>query len=77
AYLTVRPADDDTDELGIVTHGPDSSKVTSQTGDLLNSWAQDRPAQPIVTAYPATTPNGHLEPGTRLTRPDTRLTISW
>ncbi|WP_329143011.1 methyltransferase, FxLD system [Streptomyces sp. NBC_01456] len=77
AYLAVRPIDDDTDELGIVTHGPDSSKVTEQADDLLSHWAQDRPAQPVGTAYPASTPDGQLQPGARITRPDTHLTISW
>lgn len=77
AYLTARPVSDDTDELGIVTHGPDSSKVTGQVTDLLNRWSQTRPAQPVITAYPAATSDAQLEPGARVTRPDTRLTISW
>ncbi|WP_329128233.1 methyltransferase, FxLD system [Streptomyces sp. NBC_01465] len=77
AYLTVRRVDDDTDELGIVTHGPDINKISGQAGDLLRRWAQDRPAQPVVTAYPSTTRVGQLQPGTYVARPDTRLTIGW
>ncbi|MGW0827123.1 methyltransferase, FxLD system [Streptomyces sp. NPDC002845] len=77
AYLAVRPVDDDTDELSIVTHGPDSSKVTGQVNELLHRWGQDRPAQPVITAYPAATSDDQLEPGARVTRPDTRLTINW
>lgn len=77
AYLTARPIDDDTDELGITTHGPDANKVASQVNDLLHHWSQKRPAQPIVTAYPATTPDDRLAPGARVNRPETRLTIGW
>ncbi|MBO1415407.1 hypothetical protein [Streptomyces sp. FH025] len=77
AYLTTRPVSDDADELGIVTSGPDSHKLSAQTADLLHSWGQERPAQPIITAYPSATPDNRLEAGARITRPDTRLTISW
>ncbi|MFD4394325.1 hypothetical protein [Kitasatospora sp. NPDC058478] len=45
--------------------------------DLLHAWGQIRPAQPTITAYPATIPDDQLETGARITRPDTRLTISW
>lgn len=77
AYLTSRPVSDDADELGIVAHGPDSHKVTGQVSDLLHHWSQHRPAQPLITAYPATVPEVQLPPVARVTRPDTRLTISW
>ncbi|WP_435178731.1 methyltransferase, FxLD system [Actinacidiphila sp. bgisy145] len=77
SYLTTRPVDDDTDELGLITHGPDSNKLNSQVLDLLSRWNDERPAQPVITAYPAATPDGQLAPGAHVTRPDTRLTISW
>ena len=77
AYLTARPISDDADELGLVTHGPDSSKLNRQALDLLNRWSEQRPTQPVITAYPAATPDDQLSPGARVTRPDTRLTISW
>ncbi|MFJ6138625.1 methyltransferase, FxLD system [Kitasatospora sp. NPDC092286] len=77
AYLTTRAVDDDTDELGIAAYGPDADKLAALTGDLLHHWSRKRPAQPTVTAHPAATPDDRLGPGTRITRPHTRLTISW
>ncbi|MEN8649453.1 methyltransferase, FxLD system [Streptomyces sp. 21So2-11] len=76
-YLTARPAGEDANELGLIAHGPGSSKLLGQAGDLLRRWSQGRPAQPIVTAYPATTPDDRLAPGVRVNRPETRLTIGW
>ncbi|PZT72947.1 MULTISPECIES: methyltransferase, FxLD system [unclassified Streptomyces] len=77
AYLTTRPVDDDTYELGITTHGPDANKIAAEVNDLLHHWSRERPAQPIVTAYPAATPDDHLAHGARVDRPETRLTIGW
>ncbi|WP_455362348.1 methyltransferase, FxLD system [Streptomyces sp. SYSU K21746] len=77
AYLTTRPVDDYTDELGITAHGPDSDKLTAQVNDLLHRWDQQRPAQPAITAYPSSTGDDQLEAGAHVTRPDTRLTVAW
>ncbi|WP_329064633.1 methyltransferase, FxLD system [Streptomyces sp. NBC_01429] len=76
-YLAARPAGEDANALGLIAHGPDSGKLIGQVNDLLRRWSQERPAQPVVTAYPATTPDDRLAPGVRVTRPETRLTISW
>lgn len=77
AYLTVRAVSDEANELGIRAHGPDSSGLLGQVNDLLHRWSRDRPAQPIVHAYPASTPDSQLAPGARVDRPETRLTIGW
>lgn len=77
AYLTARPVNDDADELGITAHGPDAEKLTEQVADLLRRWSQERPAQPVITAYPAATDDDQIEHGAQVTRPDTRLTIGW
>ncbi|MEU7162031.1 methyltransferase, FxLD system [Streptomyces chrestomyceticus] len=79
AYLTARPVDDDADELGIVAHGPHHHlhHLRSQTLRLLHSWAEQRPGEPTITAHPASTPDGRLAGGARITRPNIRLTISW
>ncbi|PRX97895.1 protein-L-isoaspartate(D-aspartate) O-methyltransferase [Allonocardiopsis opalescens] len=77
AYLTARPVGDDADELGITAHGPDADRIAEQINDLLHRWGQERPAQPVITAYPAATQDGRLEAGARVDRPDTRLTINW
>ncbi|MFD4144097.1 methyltransferase, FxLD system [Streptomyces sp. NPDC058572] len=77
AYLTARSIDDDTDELGITVHGPDADKLSAHVNDLLHRWAEQRPTQPVVTAYPSSTGDDELAAGARVTRPDTRLTIAW
>lgn len=63
--------------LGLIAHGPDSSKLLGQVNDLLRRWSQERPEQPVFTANPAATPNDRLATGVRVTRPETRLTIGW
>ena len=76
AYLTTRPADDSTDELGLTTHGPDH-QLTDRAAELLHTWSHQRPTQPTITARPATTPVDQLTPGAHVTRPNTHLTITW
>ncbi|MFI0242540.1 methyltransferase, FxLD system [Streptomyces sp. NPDC016845] len=77
AYLTARPAHDDADEIGLIAHGPDSNELTSQTTAALRAWSETRPAQPTVTAYPATTSSDHMTTGYHVTRPETHLQIDW
>ncbi|WP_326778315.1 methyltransferase, FxLD system [Streptomyces sp. NBC_01445] len=77
AYVTARPAGENANELGLIAHGPDSSKLLGQVNDLLRRWSQERPEQPVVTAYPATTPDARLAAGVHVTRPETRLTVGW
>lgn len=78
AYLAARPLSDEADELGVVAHGPDSRKLADQTSDLLRYWSRERPAQPIITAYPVGTPSDQLSPGAHIiVRPESSLTIAW
>jgi protein-L-isoaspartate(D-aspartate) O-methyltransferase len=77
AYLALRQCGTSTDELGVTAHGPDSDKVAANLLELLHEWDRDRPSQPIITAHPAGTPDEQLPPGTLISRPHTRLTISW
>jgi protein-L-isoaspartate(D-aspartate) O-methyltransferase len=77
AYLAVRTIDDDTDELGIVTHGPDADKFTGQFGDLVHQWNEQRPEQPLITAWPAASPEGQVPAVALVVRPETRLGINW
>ncbi|MCZ9354128.1 hypothetical protein ACFW4O_26945 [Streptomyces mutabilis] len=89
--MTARPAGEDANEFGLIAHGADSSKLLGQVNDLLRRWSQsrrrpnhgslaadsqDRPPQPVVTAYPATTPGDRLAADVRVTRPETRLTVA-
>ncbi|MGH3868018.1 MAG: methyltransferase, FxLD system [Pseudonocardiaceae bacterium] len=75
AYLAARPASDEAIELGVIAHGPDSSTLAGRASELLHLWSQERPAQPIITAYPVGAPNNKLSSGTHIGRPDTSLTI--
>ncbi|MFC3980465.1 methyltransferase, FxLD system [Streptosporangium jomthongense] len=77
AYLTLRQHGPISEELGITAHGPDGERLAAHLTELLHQWNRTRPAQPIITAYPAGTPDDRLAPGIRIERPDTRLTISW
>lgn len=77
AYLAAQPASDEAIELGVIAHGPDSSKLAGRASELLHRWSQERPAQPIITAYPVGTPSDKLSSGAHIGRPDTRLTIVW
>lgn len=77
AYLAARPASDEAIKLGVIAHGPESTKLAGQASELLHHWSQERPAQPIITAYPVGTPSDKLSSGTHIGRPDTSLTIGW
>lgn len=76
AYLAARSRDDDTIELGIVAHGPDSRGLVAVLDDLLQRWGEERPAQPTMTATPAT--SAVRSPGrVMVVRKHTRLTVTW
>lgn len=77
AYLTLRPRSSDTDELGVIAHGPDSAKLIAETTDLLQQWRREQPLQPTITAQPASTPDHQRPHGHHIDRPQTRLTIAW
>lgn len=76
-YLVLRPRGGDSDELGVIAHGPDSATLAAQTAELLHQWNRHRPAQPIITAQPAHTPDDQRPHGYHIDRPGTRLTIAW
>lgn len=77
AYPTLRPETETTSELGIAAYGKDSEQLAAQTAALLRQWSQARPVQPVITAYPAGTPETQLAPGQRIDRLGTRLTVNW
>jgi protein-L-isoaspartate(D-aspartate) O-methyltransferase len=77
AYLAFRSHGDRRNELGVIAHGPDNAKLADHTVDLLHEWNHQRPNQPVITAYPAGTPDDQLASGYRIDRPDTRLIIAW
>jgi protein-L-isoaspartate(D-aspartate) O-methyltransferase len=77
AYLTLRPHGSACDEFGVIAHGPDSAKLVAETTELLHRWRREQPAQPVITAQPASTPDDQRPAGHHIDRPETRLTIAW
>ncbi|MGH3856755.1 MAG: methyltransferase, FxLD system [Pseudonocardiaceae bacterium] len=76
-YLALRPHGSDSDELGVIAHGPDRATLAAHTTELVHQWNRERPGQPIITAQPAQTPDDQRPHGYHIDRPDTRLTIAW
>ena len=77
AYVTARPVDDDTNELGVTVHGPDSAKLAPAALSLLWEWHRQRPAQPAITARRTPAAPGTAPGPACLPRPHTTLTIAW
>ncbi|GAA4239285.1 methyltransferase, FxLD system [Actinomadura meridiana] len=77
AYIAARQHGPASKELGIVAHGPAGRRLIDQFIDLLSEWNHNRPARPVITAHRAGTADDLLGPGSRIERPDTRLTINW
>ena len=77
AYITARPIDDDTNELGVTVHGPDSAKLAQAALSLLQQWHRQRPAQPIINAFRAPAEPCAATSAIRLARPCSTLTIAW
>ncbi|MGQ0777844.1 MAG: hypothetical protein ACT4NY_26115, partial [Pseudonocardiales bacterium] len=77
AYLAARELTDDVNELGVIVHGPDHTKLTAHTIDLLHQWDHQRPGQPTITAHRVDNPGALNSIGARITRPHTVITIVW
>jgi protein-L-isoaspartate(D-aspartate) O-methyltransferase len=64
AYLTLRgPEPEATErrwELGAIGHGPSGAQLAERLCEQIRAWDRDRTAQPIITAYPAGTPDQEL-----------------
>lgn len=77
AYIAVKPLSDDTNELGIVAHGPDSGKLAAQASHLLHRWDRERPDQPTITARPAGPTHDQTPSAAHIDRTHTQLAITW
>jgi protein-L-isoaspartate(D-aspartate) O-methyltransferase len=77
AYLTLQPGGESTSELAVTSYGRRSEQLAAQTAGLLHQWSQDRPLQPVISAYPAGAPDRQLPPGLRIDRLAARLTVHW
>ncbi|OHV45287.1 methyltransferase, FxLD system [Parafrankia soli] len=77
AYITLRPLAPDTDELGVTAHGPHAATLAAHLTDLLHHWRKEGPAEPVITAHAADTPDDQTVAGHRIDRPNSRLTVRW
>ncbi|WP_433264704.1 methyltransferase, FxLD system [Actinosynnema sp. CS-041913] len=80
AYLTLRrPAPDATErrfELGATGHGPAGEHLAERLCAGIRAWDHDRTAQPVITAYPAGTPDKDLTDGQIIDKRFVRLVVS-
>ena len=80
AYLTLRgPEPDATErrwELGAIGHGPAGTQLAERLCEQIRAWDRDRTAQPVITAYPAGTPDEELEGGLVIDKRFVRLVVS-
>lgn len=82
AYLTLeRTAEDPETEprfrLGAVGYGPAGADLAERICAQIRAWGPARTAEPVVTAYPADTPDSDLADGALIDRPSVRLVISY
>lgn len=64
-------------ELGAVGHGPNGERLAAHVCELIQAWANDRTAIPDITAYPASTPDELLPPGTVCEKRHRRLHFAY
>jgi protein-L-isoaspartate(D-aspartate) O-methyltransferase len=80
AYLALRrPAPDATErrfELGATGHGPAGKQLAERLCAVIRAWDHNRTAQPVISAYPAGTPDEELADGQVINKRFVRLVVS-
>lgn len=80
AYFTLRRLDQDATErrweLGAIGHGPAGPQVADRLCEQIRAWDRDRTTQPLITAYPAGTPDEELPNGLVIDKRHIRLVVS-
>ena len=78
--LTLRgPEPDATErrwELGATGHVAAGTQLAERLCEQIRAWDRDRTAQPVITAYPAGTPDEELEGGLVIDKRFVRLVVS-
>ncbi|MGW7237031.1 methyltransferase, FxLD system [Streptomyces sp. NPDC054804] len=82
AYLTLeRTAEDQGAEprfrLGAVGYGPVGAELAERICAQIRAWSPARTVDPVITAYPADTPDSDLVDGAVIDRPSARLIITY
>ncbi|MER6076990.1 methyltransferase, FxLD system [Streptomyces sp. NPDC001833] len=82
AYLTLeRTAEDQGIEprfrLGAVGYGTAGAELAERICAQIRAWSPARTVEPVITAYPADTPDSDLVDGAVIDRPSARLVITY
>ncbi|MGH3856090.1 MAG: methyltransferase, FxLD system, partial [Pseudonocardiaceae bacterium] len=62
--------------LGAVGHGLAGTPLAERLCEQIRAWDRDRTAQPVITAYPADTPDNKLTSQLVINKQYVRLVIS-
>ncbi|MFI5863677.1 methyltransferase, FxLD system [Streptomyces sp. NPDC051546] len=77
AYLTIR-RDGDRAEFGVHGYGPRAEDVSAALVEQIRTWDRDhRQDEPVIYAYPISTPETDLPAGRVITKRHRRIVISW
>ncbi|OEJ21091.1 methyltransferase, FxLD system [Streptomyces subrutilus] len=77
AYLAIRRTADGA-EFGVHGYGPNAEAVADTLVEELRKWDRDhRQDEPVIYAYPASTPEADLPAGRVITKRHRRIVISW
>ncbi|KAA0916903.1 methyltransferase, FxLD system, partial [Streptomyces apricus] len=82
AYLTLERTAQGADtgprfRLGAVGYGTAGADLAERICAQIRAWSPARTAEPVVTAYPADTPDSDLADGSVIDRPSVRLVIAY
>jgi len=83
AYFALRPHPDIQGdggrrfELGAIGHGSRSGDLANRLTEHIRAWNDNRAAQPIITAYPAGTPDDQPSAGLTINKQHIRLTAQF
>ncbi len=82
AYLVVRRRDAGSwfrsrFELGAAGHGPAGAVLAERLCARIRDWDEDRGALPLLTAFPAGTPDDRLPPGPVIDKPSCRILLRY
>ncbi|TVT60827.1 methyltransferase, FxLD system [Amycolatopsis rhizosphaerae] len=81
AYLAkARPSDGEGErryELGATGRGPSGEQLAERLCDHIRAWDRDRDAQPVIAAYPASTPDDGLPDGLVIDKQHTQLVLTF
>jgi protein-L-isoaspartate(D-aspartate) O-methyltransferase len=79
AYFTLQRVNADTEprfELGAIGHGPTGQQLAERLCEEIQAWDQNHDARPIISAYPADTPDSAVPAGLVIDKADSRLVVS-